>query len=103
MVERRYVIFDANGDAGAGAVDVAEHWFGGSPNAAGQASIESIVAADPDFIVAMRVADAEDMRGNPQWKNIGAVRNGRVYANPRGLFRCGRVVRAGSVSPARSP
>lgn len=73
-----------------GAVNVAEHWFGGSPNASGQTSIESIVAADPDVIVAMRVADAEDMRSNPQWKNIRAVRNGRVYANPRGLFWWGR-------------
>ena len=70
----------------AGAVNVAETWFEGVPNANGATSIEQVIAADPDVIVALRLADAEEIRTSPQWKNIRAVKNGRVYANPRGLF-----------------
>lgn len=69
-----------------GAINVAEGWFSGQPFASGTASIEEVVAADPDVIIAMRAEDAEDIRNDPKWRKIRAVREGRVYANPRGLF-----------------
>lgn len=67
-----------------GAINIAENWAGGSGN--GTASVEAVIAADPDVVITMRAADAEAIRHDPQWKNIKAVRNGRVYANPRGMF-----------------
>lgn len=69
-----------------GAINIAEDWFGEMPYRSGTASLEDVVAANPDVIIAMRTRDAEDIRSNPQWRNIKAVRDGRVYANPRGLF-----------------
>lgn len=69
-----------------GAVNIADGWFAGRPYQSGTASIEEIVAADPDVIIAMRAGDAESIRTDPQWQQIKAVREGRVYANPRGLF-----------------
>jgi iron complex transport system substrate-binding protein len=68
-----------------GAVNVAEHWFSGS-NANGTVSLEAILAADPDVIVAMRPADVDAIRADPRWQGLRAVRAGRVYANPRGMF-----------------
>jgi iron complex transport system substrate-binding protein len=69
-----------------GARNVAENWFEGRPNASGTAILENIVASDPDVIIAMRARDVETMRNSPQWSMIKAVREGRVYVNPRGLF-----------------
>jgi iron complex transport system substrate-binding protein len=69
-----------------GAINIAEDWFGEMPYRSGTASLEDVVAANPDVIIAMRARDADDIRSNPQWRNIKAVRDGRVYANPRGLF-----------------
>jgi iron complex transport system substrate-binding protein len=68
-----------------GARNIAEHWFPGG-NATGKASLEAILAADPDVIVAMRAADAAAIRADPRWQAVRAVREGRVYANPRGLY-----------------
>lgn len=69
-----------------GAINVAESWFETAPNRTGTASLEDIVAANPQAIVAMRARDAEEIRSNPKWRGVKAVRDGRVYANPRGLF-----------------
>jgi len=69
-----------------GAVNIAEGWFSGQPYTSGAASIEDIIAAAPDVVIAMRAADAEEIRNDPRWRNVKAVREGRVYANPRGLF-----------------
>jgi iron complex transport system substrate-binding protein len=68
-----------------GAVNIAEHWLTGS-SANGKVSLEAIVAANPDVIVAMRAADAEFIRSDPRWQNLRAVRTGRVYVNPRGMY-----------------
>lgn len=68
-----------------GAVNVAEHWFQGGP-ATAKVSLEQIYAADPDVIVAMTARDAESMRSEPRWRGLRAVRQGRVHANPRGMF-----------------
>lgn len=69
-----------------GARNIAESWFGDLPYNSGTASMEDIIAADPDVIIAMRANDASEIREDPRWRNIKAVREGRVYANPRGLF-----------------
>lgn len=69
-----------------GAINIAESWFAGMPYRSGTASLEDVVAANPDVIISMRAGDADDIRTNPQWRNVKAVREGRVYANPRGLF-----------------
>ncbi|WP_281029336.1 ABC transporter substrate-binding protein [Paracoccus pantotrophus] len=69
-----------------GAINIAESWFGDMPYASGIASLENIIAGNPDVIISMNAEDAEEIRTNPQWRNVKAVREGRVYANPRGLF-----------------
>ena len=66
--------------------NVAEDWFGGNGGASAAVSIEQILAADPDIIVAMRASDANMIRTDARWRNIRAVKSGRVYANPRGMF-----------------
>lgn len=68
-----------------GAINVAEHWVQGHQYAV-KASMEQILAADPDVIVTLRAADAEKIRLDPAWKALRAVRDGKVYANPRGMF-----------------
>ncbi|MCJ1902500.1 MULTISPECIES: ABC transporter substrate-binding protein [Paracoccus] len=69
-----------------GAINIAESWFGDMPYASGTASLEDIIAGNPDVIISMNAEDAEEIRTRPQWRNVKAVREGRVYANPRGLF-----------------
>ncbi|MEQ4923181.1 ABC transporter substrate-binding protein [Proteus hauseri] len=70
----------------AGGVNVAEHWFDNVPSRAGEVALEQIIHADPDVIVTMYAKDAEAIRNDPQWQSITAVREGRVYTNPKGLF-----------------
>ena len=69
-----------------GAINVAEHWIPGGGYGTGKVSLEQIVAADPEAIVAMRGVDAEAIRHDVRWQNVRAVRDGRVYVNPRGMF-----------------
>ncbi|OJU99442.1 ABC transporter substrate-binding protein [Nitrobacter sp. 62-23] len=69
-----------------GAINVAENWFHDRPNASGTALLENVVASDPDVIITLRASDVEAIRNSAQWSMIKAVRNGRVYANPRGMF-----------------
>lgn len=71
----------------AGAINIAEHWqlphaHYGSANT----SVEAILAANPDVIISLHANDADMIRTDPQWQQIKAVKNGRVYANPKGLF-----------------
>lgn len=70
----------------AGAVNVAENWFPAHSSANGEVSSEQIIAADPQVIIAMNRRDAEFIQQSPQWQSIDAVRNGRIYTNPRGMF-----------------
>lgn len=70
----------------AGVENIAEQWFGGSGNASANVSLEQIIAGDPDIIVAMRSSDAQTIRTDPRWRNLRAVKEGRVHANPRGMF-----------------
>ncbi|MCL7318392.1 ABC transporter substrate-binding protein, partial [Escherichia coli] len=67
-------------------VNVAENWFPAHSSANGEVSSEQIIAADPQVIIAMNRRDAEFIQQSPQWQSIDAVRNGRIYTNPRGMF-----------------
>jgi iron complex transport system substrate-binding protein len=69
-----------------GAINVAENWFQGRRNASGMALLENIVASNPDVIITLRARDVDVIRNSPQWSMVKAVRDGRVYANPRGMF-----------------
>jgi iron complex transport system substrate-binding protein len=69
--------------------NVAEDWFG-TARASGEVTVEQVMAADPDVIVAMRASDARHIRTDARWRRLRAVREGRVYANPRGMFWWGR-------------
>ncbi|QSX33270.1 ABC transporter substrate-binding protein [Shewanella avicenniae] len=71
----------------AGAINVAEHWQLASvmPNDT-NVNIESVLAANPDVIIAMRKRDVDAIKKDPRWRTVKAVKNNRIYANPRGLF-----------------
>ncbi|KFZ37793.1 ABC transporter substrate-binding protein [Shewanella mangrovi] len=70
-----------------GAINVAEHWQLASvmPNDT-NVNIESVLAANPDVIIAMRKRDVAAIKKDPRWRTVSAVKNNRIYANPRGLF-----------------
>lgn len=72
----------------AGAINIAEHWqvMGNSGHGTVSTNVEAILEADPDAIICLNPNDVGQINNNPQWHGIKAVRNGRVYANPRGLF-----------------
>ncbi|MCW9689006.1 ABC transporter substrate-binding protein [Proteus terrae] len=70
----------------AGGVNVAEHWFDNVPSRAGDVSLEQVIHANPDVIVTMYARDTEIIKNTPEWQSITAVREGRVYTNPKGLF-----------------
>ncbi|HEK2898865.1 TPA: ABC transporter substrate-binding protein [Proteus mirabilis] len=70
----------------AGGVNVAEHWFDNVPSRAGDVSLEQVIHANPDVIITMYARDTEIIKNAPEWQSITAVREGRVYTNPKGLF-----------------
>lgn len=72
----------------AGAINIAERWqLSDAHHGSANVSIESIIAAAPDVIISLRARDVTTMQHqDPRWRNVKAVKNGRVYANPRGLF-----------------
>ncbi|MFM2481408.1 ABC transporter substrate-binding protein [Celerinatantimonas sp. YJH-8] len=71
----------------AGGINVAEQWhLGPAHYGSANVDLESIMAADPDVIIAMRSNDARKIAIAPKWHLIRAVQQHRVYANPRGLF-----------------
>lgn len=72
----------------AGVLNVAQDWkLPASPGMAAQnVDLEQIIAANPEVIVCMNAADARTIRSNPAWKSIQAVKNGRIYVNPQGMF-----------------
>ncbi|WP_370569900.1 ABC transporter substrate-binding protein [Erwinia sp. S43] len=70
----------------AGAHNVAEPWFGQRKNSNGEVSLEQVVAANPQVIVAMNHRDAEEIMHSPAWQGVAAVQQHRVYTNPQGMF-----------------
>lgn len=74
----------------AGAKNIAEGWkmakTQGHASFAPNVSLESVIAANPDVIIVMEPRDMQLILHDPRWQNIKAVREHRVYANPRGIF-----------------
>jgi iron complex transport system substrate-binding protein len=68
----------------AGAINVAENWFVGAK--AGTVSPEQIISSDPDAILVMNASAADEIRKDVKWATVKAVRNNRIYVNPRGMF-----------------
>lgn len=52
----------------------------------GNASLEQIIAANPDVIVCMSTLDVDAIKTDPGWSSIQAVKDGKVYVNPKGMF-----------------
>jgi iron complex transport system substrate-binding protein len=57
----------------------------GGFNGYGTVTMESIVAWNPDLIIALGETQREEILADPRWRSIKAVREGRVIVNPRGL------------------
>lgn len=74
----------------AAAHNVAENWFQGQRNATGEVDPEQIVQSKPDVIIALTSANAQDLLSDPRLQQVPAVRNRRVYVNPKGMFWWGR-------------
>ncbi len=72
----------------AGVVNVAKDWdIPGAPGmAAKNIDLEQIIAANPEAIICMNAADAVAIGKNPAWKGIQAVKNGKIFVNPQGMF-----------------
>ncbi|WP_164489464.1 ABC transporter substrate-binding protein [Shewanella algae] len=71
----------------AGGINIAEHWsLSDVHHGSANVSVEAILAAQPDVIISMRQRDVATIEHDPRWRNVKAVKQQRVYANPRGLF-----------------
>lgn len=53
------------------------------------ASIEQILLWNPQVILVNEAGVADYIRGNSQWSNIQAVKNGKVFQMPNGISRWG--------------
>jgi iron complex transport system substrate-binding protein len=49
-------------------------------------SLETILLADPDVIIAMEESFATSIKSNPQWKNLRAVKSGHILTVPNVPF-----------------
>ncbi|RYG86097.1 hypothetical protein EON77_04410 [bacterium] len=68
----------------AGGVNAAEIPGNGRP-----VTLEQVVAWDPDVIIVGSAPNPENRDAilhDPRWRQVAAVRNGRVYANPSGAY-----------------
>jgi iron complex transport system substrate-binding protein len=68
----------------AGATNVAEPWF--DRTGSNTVNIEQVLKADPDVILAMNAESARQIRADARWSRMRAVKDNRVYVNPKGLF-----------------
>lgn len=55
-------------------------------NAQAKFSLEQIVAWNPDVIITGKAADVDAILNDPNWATINAVKNKKVYVNPKGVF-----------------
>jgi iron complex transport system substrate-binding protein len=69
----------------AGVINVAENWTLAAASG-DNANVEEIVASDPQVIICMNSADAKTILADPAWATIQAVKDGKVYTNPKGMF-----------------
>lgn len=72
----------------AGAINIARDWNLAKTGVSGlaNASIEQIIAADPDVIICMNAADVQAIKADRRWNVVRAVKEDRIYVNPKGLF-----------------
>lgn len=54
--------------------------------ARGPVSMESIIAWDPEVVLVGRQYPLDMVLGDSRWRNVSAVRHGRVYPLPSGVF-----------------
>jgi iron complex transport system substrate-binding protein len=70
-----------------GVTNVAENWdFSGLAAGGDNANLEEIIASNPDVIICMNSKDAQTILADPGWAVINAVKNNKVYVNPKGMF-----------------
>lgn len=55
-------------------------------NAQAQFSLEQLIAWNPDVIITGKAGEADQILADPNWASIEAVKNKRVYVNPKGVF-----------------
>ena len=72
----------------AGVINIARDWNLINPRTSGRANtnLEQIIAGNPAAIVCMYAADAQTIKTDARWSAIRAVRDGKVYVNPKGMF-----------------
>ena len=49
-------------------------------------TMEQVISWNPDIIVMGRVNSTSPVLNDPKWKDIAAVKNGKVYTNPEGVM-----------------
>jgi iron complex transport system substrate-binding protein len=93
--ERRPRVYYARGPRGletglGGSINVETIEFLGAVNVAGEqrgglanVSIEQVLAWNPDIIVTIDQTFAAEVRSDPAWAPVKAVRDGRVYLSPK--------------------
>lgn len=72
----------------AGVINIAKDWNVIRPGMSGHgnANLEQIIDANPEVIICMSATDANTIRRDSGWSSIQAVKDGKVYVNPRGMF-----------------
>jgi iron complex transport system substrate-binding protein len=55
-------------------------------NASATFSMEQIVTWNPDIIITGKPAEVDQIKNDSNWASINAVKNGKVYVNPKGVF-----------------
>lgn len=70
----------------AGVINVARDWKLAASQTGTTATLEEVVGSNPDVIVCMNAKDAQTIKADPAWANIKAVKEGKVYVNPKGMF-----------------
>jgi iron complex transport system substrate-binding protein len=49
-------------------------------------TMEQVISWDPDIIIMGRVNNTQLITNDPKWKEVKAVKNGKVYLNPNGVM-----------------
>lgn len=100
--ERRVRVYYAGASAltTEGAATMVEAWIAtaGGRNMAAEAGLqgmgaqvtpEDLLTWDPEVIVTMTPAARDEILASPRWKSVTAVRSGRVFVNPKGVYSWG--------------
>ena len=49
-------------------------------------TMEQVISWNPDIIIMGRMNNTQLVMNDPKWKDINAVKNGKVYVNPNGVM-----------------